>query len=253
MPFSIVAWSQSEDEEGAYLAKTAVPDEIAITSGDILYVPAETPVLLGAYAAIGGTVEGSAYLQSPSLRATALFDIQPTQEGIKPSGDESLRLQPTSPIPLVGGEGLEAFVLSNPGAAEVHTVVAWLADAAIAPITGTIFHVKFTAAITETVSVWTSGAITLRQTLPVGRYAVVGAAMWGTSGVAFRFLPKGYANRPGFITHGTEGNHGSDLQRNGGLGTWFEFDSKVPPQIEWLAMATAGASQAGILDLIKVG
>jgi len=253
MPFSIVAWSESEDEAGLYKARKAVPDEIAITTDDIIYVPAETPILLGAYAAIGGTVEGAAYLQSPSLRATALFDIQPTQEGIKPSGDESLRLQPTSPIPLIGGEGVEAFVLSNPGADEVHTVVAWLADGPIAPITGTIFHVKFTAAITETVSVWVSGAITLRQTLPVGRYAVVGAAMWGTSGIAFRFLPKGYANRPGFITHSSEGNSGSDLQRNGGLGTWFEFDSKVPPQIEWLAMATAGVAQSGVLDLIKVG
>ena len=59
--------------------------------------------------------------------------------------------------------------------------------------------------------------------------------------------------RPGFICHSTEGQKGSDLQRNGGLGTWFEFDSKVPPQIEWLAMATAGAAQSGVLDLIKVG
>jgi len=252
MPFQIVAWSESQNEAGAYTSVTAVPDEVATTSGDILYVPAETPYLLGAYAAVGGAQEGAAYLQSPSLRATALFDIQPSQEGIKPSGDESLRLQPTSPIPLAGGEGLEAYVKQTPGGNEVHTVVAWLADAAISPVTGVIYHCKFTASLTETVSVWTSGAITFRQTLPVGRYQCVGAAAWGTSGVAFRFIAKGYGNRPGFICHGTEGNKGSDLQRNGGLGVWFEFDSRVPPQIEWLASATSGTSQAGIMDLIKV-
>jgi len=252
MPFQIVAWSESEDEAGAYAAKAAVPDEIATIAGDILYVPAETPILLGAYAAVGGTIEGAAYLQSPSLRATALFDIAPTEEAIKPVGGDALRLQPQSPLALVGGEGLEAFVLSNPAAAEVHTVVAWLADAAIAPITGPIFHVKFTTAITETVSVWTTGAITFRQTLPVGKYQCVGAAMWGTSGIAFRFIAKGYGHRPGFICHATEGYRGSDLQRNGGLGVWFDFDIKVPPQIEWLASATAGTAQAGIMDLIKV-
>jgi len=253
MVFSLVAWSESEDEAGEYKAKAAVADQIAITSGDILYIPDDVPNLIGAYAACGGTTEGAAYLQSPSLRRTALYDIQPTQEGIKPSGAESLRLHPENPIPLDPGEGMEAYVLSNPASAEVHTVVAFLSDGPIAPITGEIHPVKFTTSITETASTWKNGQITFRQTLPVGEYACVGAAMWGTSGVAFRFVPKGYGHRPGFIAHSSEGNRGNRYQRHGHLGEWFRFHSLTPPSVDWLACATSGTSQSGIMDLIKVG
>ena len=52
MSFNVVAWSQSEDEAGAYAGKAAVPDELTTTSGDILYVPEKTLYLIGAYGAL---------------------------------------------------------------------------------------------------------------------------------------------------------------------------------------------------------
>lgn len=252
MVFSLVAFQGHTDEEGEYLNQAAVPDEIATVQGNYLYVPADVPNLIGAYGACGGTVEGGAYLKSPSLRALAYYDLQPTQEAIKPSGSESVRIHPTMPIPLTPGEGLEAMILSNPGAAEYHTLVAFLADAAIAPVTGVIHPVKFSTAITETVGKWSNGAIIFSQSLPVGKYQIVGAVMWGTSGVAFRFVLKGYGHRPGFICHSSEGNRGADVQRYGQMGVWGEFDSNVPPSVDWLAMATSGSAQTGIMDLIKV-
>jgi len=252
MSFSIVAFQESEDEAGAYANKAAIADEICTTSGDYLYVPADVAKLIGAYAACGGTIEGAAYLKSPSLRALAYYDIYPCQEGTQPSGDESVLIHPDLPIDLTPGEGLEAMVKSNPASAEVHSVVVFLADGAIAPVTGVIHPVKFTTAITETVGVWKNGAITFSQTLPVGRYQIVGAAMWGTSGVAFRFVLKGDGHRPGFICHGTEGNRGNKYQRHGRMGVWGEFDSSVPPSVDWLAMATSGSAQTGVMDLIKI-
>ena len=253
MPFSIVAFQESQDEGGSYANKAAVADEICTTSGDYLYVPADVSKLIGAYAACGGTTEGAAYLKSPSLRALAYYDIYPCQEGIKPSGDESLLIHPDLPVDLVPGEGLEAMVKSNPASEEVHSVVVFLSDGPQLPVTGVIHPVRFTTAITETVGAWKNGAITLGQTLPVGRYQIVGAAMWGTSGVAFRFVLKGDGHRPGFICHSSEGNHGSSYQRHGRMGVWGEFDSLVPPSVDWLADATSGSAQTGVMDLIRVG
>lgn len=254
MPFQIHAFSESEDEAGAYAAKAAISDPLVTTSGDLLYIPPGMNFLLGAYAALGGTTEGAAYLQSPSLKRMLLYDIQPTEEGIGPSGDESVLIHPEYPIELDEFEGLEAYVKSNPGSAEVHTVVPFLATGAISPLAAgqRIYTVLFTTSITETASTWKNGAITFRQTLPVGRYQIVGAAMWGTSGVAFRFTIPGVAHRPGFICHGSEGNHGSPPQRRGGMGVWAEFHSLTPPSVDWLANATSGSSQTGVMDLIKV-
>lgn len=252
MPYSLVAWSQSEDEAGVYAVKDAVADPIVTVSGDIIYVPEKLTKLLGAYAAVGGTVEGGAYLISPSLRRFGRYELIPVQEGIKPSGDESVRIHPDLPVGLDPYEGLEAYVKSNPGSAEVHTVVAFLGEAALAPVKGEIIQVGFTTAITETVSVWTNGAITMRVTLPVGVYAIIGAAMWGTSGVAFRFNFVDLPQRPGFICNSSEGNHGNPFQRHGHMGEWGRFHSLTPPSVDWLAAATSGSAQGGILDLLKV-
>ncbi len=253
MSFEVVGWSEEDNEAGAYEAKLAVPDPLVTTSLDLLYVPMKYNQLIGAYAACGGTEEGAAYLQSPSLRRVALLDIVPTQEGILPNGDESVRLFPDNPILLDGGEGLELFVNSTPGANEVHSGIVWLADAPITPVKGKIFQVLFTTTITEKVSEWVNGAITFRQTLPVGVYQIVGAAMWGTSGVAFRFNLIGVAHRPGFTTWTSEAHHGNFYQRDGKLGVWAEFHSLTPPSIDWLACATAGIAQTGVMDVIRLG
>ncbi len=254
MPFQLHAFSESEDEAGVYEGKTAVEDALVTTSGDIIYIPRGMNHLFGCYGAIGGTVEGSLYLTSPSLLRHGELDIQPTQEGISPSGAESVMIFPEHPIELDEFEGIECRVKSNPGSPEVHTVVIFLADGRMVPIPAgaRIQTVRFTSAITETASTWKTGAITFRSTLPVGTYAVVGVSMWGTSGVAFRLNTPGAAHRPGFICHSSEGNKGHDLQRYGRLGEWQRFHSLTPPSIDWLAYATSGSSQAGVMDLIKL-
>ncbi len=250
MVYHVVAWAKSQDEASAYLSQNGVPDETVTVSGTIVYVPAFAPKLIGAYQAMGSTgIAG--YLQSPSLRATALFDIYPVELALKPTGSEAVELQPDSPINLTPGEGLEAFGKSTTVAAAQHTTVAFLADAAIAPVSGEIFSVLFSAAITETIGVWKNGDITFRQTLPVGNYSVVGAQMSGTSGIAFRFLPKGAINRPGAICVGTVAYKGNPVFRNGGMGKWFDFNTATPPSVDWLASATSGAAQTGVMDLIK--
>ncbi|MBA7707215.1 hypothetical protein ES703_116084 [subsurface metagenome] len=72
-------------------------------------------------------------------------------------------------------------------------------------------------------------------------------------GVAFRFVPIGESHRPGGICCVIDGVQTLDLQRNGGLGVWCEFDQITPPSIEVVnsVMATATAVRM-ILDLVKI-
>jgi len=252
MAFNVVAFQESIDPGGAYVNITAVADPVTTTTGDIIYVPPATPYLFGAQAFLDATTAITAYLQSPSLRRVANYDIAPVVGALYPSASDIVALRPSSPIKLDENEGLEALINSNPSSAAVQSVVALLSDGAITSVDGEIFSVYFTTAITETVGAWTNGEITFAQTLPIGDYQLVGAAMFGTSGVAFRFNGVGKAERPGFLCNNAMTDRQHPLQRKGGLGVWLEFNSMTPPSIDWLAHATSGTSQTGIMDLIRL-
>lgn len=253
MPFHIVASQESIDPALAFVPITGVADQTITVTGDILYVPEQAANLIGAVALLEGTTEGMAYLESPSLRANALYDIYPTYDVIEPVDSQNVVIHPEDPIPLSPGEGVIAYINSNPAAAAVQTVGVILSDGPITPVHGQMLHVRFVVGITETLGVWTNGQITLRQTLPVGRYQVVGAVLEATSGALFRMNFIGQYHRPGFVTHDTEAEYCHPKQRNGGLGIWGEFHTNVLPSIDLLASITAGTDQSGILDLIRVG
>jgi len=248
MPFHLVAFHANQNEAGAYANVAPITDPTVTISGNYLYVPALNQ-LIGVYVAGGSTAE-AAYLQSPSLRKLLNEDIGIIQQGVTPSGNESAMLFPTSPIPLEQYEGLEAYLKATPGAAQRHTFLVWLADGPIAPVSGDIRTVRATGSISASAGSWASGSLTFRQTLPVGSYQVVGAVCYGAGLVGFRFIASAYAWRPGGLAITNYGAKPIELQRKGGLGVWFEFDARTPPQLEVLA-AVDNSSQVVYLDLIK--
>jgi len=72
--------------------------------------------------------------------------------------------------------------------------------------------------------------------------------------VLFRFVPIGEAFRPGGLGSNLLGIKTIDLQRNGGMGVWCEFDQITPPSVDFLKGIAAGADDPVLhLDLIKVG
>ena len=251
--FSLVAFSESLDPEAAYANHAAVPDPHVAISGDYIYIPEFASFLMGCACYADNTVAPGAYLQSPSLLGMAPYTLDPIGAAVAPVNHDHVLLHPESPFPLKAMEGLEALIQCNPGAATVNSLIVFLSDGPTSKITGEIIKLRFTAGITETASVWANGAITLSDNLPVGKYAIVGAKMYGTGGLAFRFVIPGASHRPGMICCATENDKPHDLSRNGGMGVWGEFDSRVLPTIDWLAVATAGTAQVGVMDLIKVG
>jgi len=247
--FTIVAYSASQAEGGVYKTLTPVADQHVRIEGNSIYI-GELNKLIGVYVAGGSTAE-AAYIDTPSLRRLALFDITPIQLATTPTGGESVYLFPYNPVSLMTNEGMKVYLKANPASEERHTAVVFLADAALVPVGGEIFTVQASASISATAGQWTYGEITFRQNLPVGRYQVVGAVCYGANLVAFRFVPVGATNRPGGIAITSLGSKPHRYQRGGKLGVWFEFDSTTPPGLEVLAADTC-TSQTLFIDLIKV-
>ncbi len=249
MAFHIIAFHSEQDEAGQYTNLTPVVDPTVSISGNYVYVP-ELNNLIGYYIA-GGSTASDAYFQTPSLRKLLNIDVSRIELGISPVGHNSLVLFENDPIPLERYEGLEVFLKADPATAEKHTAVVFLSDGALAKISGQIFTVKATSSINATSGKWSEGTLSLRQSLPVGTYAVVGAVCVGSNLVAFRFIPIGYAWRPGGIAVADLDDFVHPKTVKGGLGTWFTFDARNLPSVEVLAVG-ASTNQTFYIDLIKI-
>jgi hypothetical protein len=247
---NILAWSQSINEGGVLTNLDAVPEQITNTEGSYIYVPASSPNLIGVGALLGSAGE-RARIVSPSIRALFPIDISPVGLSLDNLDQRLAHLYPDAPIPLMPNEGLEALSLANPTAEEQHSIVALLAPGAITPVKGNIFTIRATASINAQVGRWSNGEITLGQTLPSGRYQLVGARVEGSNLVAFRFILSGATHRPGFFAVSGPDDADHPLARRGGLGVWGEFDHFTPPVLEVLASGS-NTSQVIYLDLIKI-
>jgi len=248
--FTVVGWQETKAGTTGYLPLNACKDQHVRAVGDIIYVP-ELNKVVGVYVA-GGSIANEGYLSSPSLRRISLLDLRPIQRGVTPGGWESVRLHPGNPIPVESNEGMEIYLKETTTTSQTRTAAVFLADGAIAPVTGEIYTVYASATITTIVGEWVNGAITFRQTLPVGRYQIVGARLEATSPVVFRLVPIGYQWRPGGIACSDCGAHEADEQRYGGMGVWCEFDHLTPPTLEMLGAVAEAQSPELYLDLIKV-
>lgn len=121
-----------------------------------------------------------------------------------------------------------------------------------AKITGECRTLLATSTITASTTAWTAGTLTLSDTLPAGRYRIVGAQGFGTNLLAGRIVFPDRQNRPGFLAQQAAGEYGWDWFRYGNLGSWGEFSSTALPTVEVLAYG-ANTSQTWHIDITKIG
>jgi len=248
MPHTLVGWSESQDTGAVLTLVAALADQHVTVSGDDVTVPELAQ--LGGYYALGTTIT-LAQLSSPHLRRISLLDIGALDLGAEPLTTQNFHSRFTNPLPLEAGEKLNALVAEAAAGAEQETVLAWLCDGAIAPVTGEVFTVRCTNTTTLTGYAWTNGALTFSQTLPVGSYSVVGARGVSAGLIAFRLVFPGYPWRPGGVGHDAVGDLDPPGQRYGGWGVWGTFRDNAPPTVDFLSIS-ADTSQVVFLDLIKV-
>jgi hypothetical protein len=247
MPFTLVAWNENFSAAATLDAITAVADPHVRVSGDDIWIPEALPMLAG-YKVLGSTVT-QARVESPTLRTLTPIDVSPLDLTTEPTGRGLAVLQPSNPKAVGGGEALNVkATVSGAGRA---IALALLCDAPLAPITGEIFTVRATSSTTLTANAWTNGSLTFAQSLPKGRYAVVGMRAISAGLIAARLVLPGYAWRPGCIGYDAESDTEDDVFRGGRMGSWGEFDHDVPPTVDFLSIS-ADTSEVVYLDLIKI-
>jgi hypothetical protein len=251
--FTLIAWQESLASGGfVYQNLAACVDPHIHYQGDYNFVPALWPKVI--FGAGRGKDMLSFKINSPSLRGRYAAGMGPVdnlsslQYYQKPNCNDLTK----SPLPLVPTEGVEALVQRATGSASYLSAILALSDGPVTPVTGEIYSIDFSATITTVLSTWVNGAITLEETLPAGRYQLVGAVLWGLEAIAFRFVIPGANHRPGGIACHDIQTTVPDFQRNGGLGVWGEFDHDTLPSMDLIAETAASQGVGGCLDLIKI-
>jgi hypothetical protein len=252
--FTLIGYTESQDS-AVLVNVAALADPHVRVSGDDIIIPGEQPgnpalnSLIGAYA-LGPNLT-RAQLLSPSLRRLLNPEIAPLDIAAEPSSPTAFIDLRFNPILLDPEEALNAQAAEDGAGATRATILAWLADKLIEPISGDIRSVRVTNASTLVANAWTNGALTFDQTLPAGRYAIVGGRFVAAGLQAWRCVFVGYQWRPGAIGYDTASEVEHAAFRHGALGSWGEFNHNTPPTIDFLSNS-ADTSQTGVLDLVKL-
>lgn len=248
--FHLAAWAQSIDPAGALTPIDAVREEMLFTTGDDIRVPESLPFIIGQACLANDASVSRAQVQSPSLRSFANLDVEPiVAAAVFGTPPESL-FHPDSPIAVAADEALNFAIQSDPAAAAIHYGLLWLADKAQERITGNIFTVRATSTVAQTTTTWVNGNLTFSQTLPAGRYRIVGMRARSTDGVAARLVFPEQVARPGVPVLNAIGDNDPWAFRYGNAGAFGEFPHTNPPTVD--VLGGAAAAQTYMLDLLRI-
>ena len=255
MPMHLVAFALSVAAAPATIQPLPpVPDATVTISGNDMYVPEKYNRMIRAASLTKAGVNTEAQLQAPSLREMFFPDLTPLRVGAEFSGDNDMYDLGDTPLQLVSSEGLQFLTSGNNGATatDVYGLV-FLSDAPVTPVKGKIYTMRAASAVTLAARTWVSGAITFAQSLPVGKYTILGIRAMGTGLVAARLVYIGPAaiTRPGVLGYLGQQTSGMEYSRFGRSGSFGEFDSINPPSIECLG--DTGTTQVYEFDLVKTG
>ena len=252
MPFTTIAWAESQDAAAAWVKVAGVPDTSVSVSGDDIYCPSLTEVIM-----YGGVCEQTIASQmrftSPSMLEFGFEEyISSIGSGLTFGNPPQVTDKRSNPISLTEQEAVQNELYNNPGSAAYSYAFMNLSDGPVSPVVGgPIRTVRCTAAASLSAGQWASSSLTFPVSLRAGQYQCVGARVNSTNGVVFRLLFQGSPWRPGGIVVNDEAEIGNDVQRQGQMGLWGEFDSRTTPQIEVLGVTDS--AQTVFLDLVYLG
>jgi len=256
MPFDVVAFL--ETQTATALSNVAVvSDPVYQVSGDDLTVKKQASFLAGLLH-LGVTTPKVAEIRQPSLKIpyrfvkSALTTVVDHRAGFTNLYDR--------PLPLYAGEKLNALVQN--ATAEYSIVALWLTSGYVKPEPITPTHV-INADIdsTLTVNVWNTVTPTFNQSLPKGRYAIIGMKFGSylatcNPAVARLVLPETQW-RPGVVTSEISAdktnfvNAKGDNEGRWGLMNEISFPHDNMPKLEVLSL-TADTDHMLELTLRKI-
>lgn len=247
------AFSGAKTDSTANEAAPAIAD-LTMTrtaNGNQYLSPVDASVI--AAIALNDTIT-RARLNYPSMRDLGLPEIFPLNALAEPSADFDLCVWGWNGPKIKKTEEIGAD--SSNGASTVDTIHigVWIGDAFTPIPPGRRFTVRGTATQTLVASAWTSAPITLDQTLPFGRYAVIGAQVTCNDGVLSRLAFNNNLQwRPGFPVGETIAIlDPRQTFRAGQFGLLGTFEQTAPPQLEILGGTAGAETPAIILDLVEL-
>jgi hypothetical protein len=138
--------------------------------------------------------------------------------------------------------------------AQVNSMVVFLGDGKIAPISGDARTIQATGSAAAVAGAWTNTTLTFADTLPSGQYQLVGAKFVSTTAFACRFLIPGQYARPGVIGQQVLSDPEIRRFRDGSVGLLGTFAHDNPPSVDVLCNAAdAAAVMFFWLDVIYLG
>ena len=253
--FHLAMFWEKIDAAGVPANIAAAPDPIMTINADRMTIPELNQVLfMAAGVASGG--DGYGRLEAPSLLRRTRHYVTPVNGNA--DADAEFEIVPAfqdmrlNPLPLVPTETLEFEVESDTTTTEAQWLMLALSDGVIEPVPdGPTFTIRGQADTALTTDVWSNQALNLDENLPAGRYAVIGMRGVGADLVAARLVFRGGGWRPGCPCVVLDDNLGVEMFRNGGMGSYGEFEHNEVPTVDQLAHSATSDSDI-YLDLVQV-
>lgn len=250
--FHLAAFSGAKTDSTANEAIPRCSDGALSVSGSNNYL---SPDNLSIFAALvyNDTIT-RARIVAPSLRNEGLPEIFPLNPTFEPSANFRYAYWDKNGPSLRKDEEFGVECSNGASTVDIATALLFLRRTFKPVPNGKRFTLRATSTQTLVASAWTLGGLTFDQTLPFGKYAVIGMAATCNDALAARLLfPRDQSYRPGVGCGETIAIRPEvDYFRCGQQGEWGRFESVNSPQLELLG-GTAGAETAAIiLDVVRL-
>jgi hypothetical protein len=249
MMFHLIAYNGSVAAGTNFSYVAPVADSQVRVEGNNVIVPPGMNHLLAVYSASAHLAQ--ARLETPSLRRTMLLEVVPVYSGGFVGTPDHVNRFIDSPITLDESEPMRFLAKHSAVGSEVVVGLVWLGDGPISPVVSEYFVSRAIGQEVAGDGVWENVSITFDQTLPAGKYTVIGARVELNGGVSFRLSFVGQSWRPGWLIDQSVGGVSSRDARGGRLGVWGEFPHDQPPTLD--VFSNSPGNPIVYLDLVKTG
>lgn len=227
----------------------AINDDIITRQNDHFF-PSEDLQLIWA-SAMSATLN-RAKIVTPSLRQVTPPFIRPIIPAATPATDDEAADYSAYPFRLSRLEEI-AIEASSDIAMGTEQALAFLgvSTGMVPTPAGNIFTIRGTSTTASVALTWTTLTTTWADTLPDGRYAVVGLEAIGATQAAARLIFEEQVWRPGCLGATAVGNQSDSLFRKGRLGVWGAFNNYAFPQVQVLNTAAVSVHTV-YMDIMRI-
>lgn len=246
--FHLGAWFENVAAGVTDSQVNAVQDSILTITNNNFLLPARAQIKWVYGAGVG---MDRLRLNVPPLRYVGLPSLVPinvTAAVPSPFNLVDLENRPVFVDPI---DQVEIDTTNTDAGAQNHFVVAAFAFGRKEPAAGPVYRVRATAAITGSTGTWVNGSMTMDQSLPQGRYEVVGLDLTGTNLIAGRLVFPGASFRPGAIARNSASSLKHPYFDTNSMGSYGFFDFPNLPTLD-IFVGGANTAQVIYMDLVRV-